>query len=247
MPVQCTCFRCGTAIQRYPYAIKQNRSGAFFCSPACRMTQQVLACATCGAQLHKAAWQIAETLSRNGAFYCSHDCRFPRLPFTLSIVSGEPVGLIPIRNARAQVTAHAIVDADMAEWASQWRWNAKKGGYATRAYQREGVRVLVFLHREVLGLKTNDPLQGDHINRNRLDNRRSNLRAVSGAANSQNVSVSRGSSIYRGVSFFKRTGKWCAYVKAGGKRHWFGYFASEHEAGRVALEGRKRLMPFAVD
>lgn len=245
MPVHLTCSTCQTPIRRYPSSVKQNHTGLFFCSRECRMTQQALACATCATPLYKAAWQRAA--SRSGRFYCSNDCRFPRLPFVADTVNGEPVGLLPLRNTKGEITGHAIVDADRAEWASQWRWCLTTGGYATRAYQRDGVRVVVFLHRAVMGLSLDDSRECDHINRNRLDNRRSNLRAVSGAANSQNVTAGRGSSLYRGVSFFKRTGKWSAYVKVGGKRHWLGYFPDEHEAGRAAREARQRLLPYATD
>lgn len=60
----------------------------------------------------------------------------------------------------------------------------------------------------------------DHINRNRLDNRIENLRAVSKAENNRNRAECRG------VSYCKQTGKWKAALN--GK--WLGRHDTEQEA-----------------
>lgn len=106
----------------------------------------------------------------------------------------------------------------------------------------------IYLHCALLGLPPGDSREGDHKDRNRLNNRRSNLRIVPAAGNRQNVSKQEGrTSQYRGVSFNKREQKWKAYVKADGKMKGLGTFTTEEEAAEAAREGRSRYLPFSVD
>jgi len=58
----------------------------------------------------------------------------------------------------------------------------------------------VLIHRLILGLKTGDKREVDHINRNALDNRKCNLRIVNSHEQNQNRSaVKNSASKYRGV------------------------------------------------
>ena len=49
----------------------------------------------------------------------------------------------------------------------------------------------------------------------------------------------------RGVSWYKNYGKWEASVTLNGVKHSGGYFADKEEAGRVALEMRQNMLPYA--
>lgn len=75
----------------------------------------------------------------------------------------------------------------------------------------------------------------DHINRNTLDNRKSNLRFVTAKENAQNRSKQKGtSSRYRGVTWCKRNKKWLAAIRSIiGKRKHLGYFNIEEDAARA--------------
>ena len=69
----------------------------------------------------------------------------------------------------------------------------------------------------------------DHINREKIDNRIANLRAVSQSNNTANAKLSSvNTSGYRGVS--KRGSKWQAYINLDGKRKHLGYYESPEEA-----------------
>jgi len=104
------------------------------------------------------------------------------------------------------------------------------------------------LHRELLGLTRGDGFEVDHINRDRLDNRRSNLRAIPLDGNRQNKSSHRtSSSKYRGVSWAPDRRKWRAFVTDHGKRINLGQFSDEQAASEAARAARSRLMPYAVD
>lgn len=104
---------------------------------------------------------------------------------------------------------------------------------------------VVLLHRWLLGLAIGDPRIGDHVNRNKLDNRRVNLRIVDHSGSSSNV---RGRSRYpRGVSPTPRARTYYARVKHRGQVHIRTGFATPDEAAVAARELRQQHLPFATD
>lgn len=154
---------------------------------------------------------------------------------------------IPLRARDGSIRAYAIVDAVDADWLNQWRWHLDNRGYAVRTARSDGRLRMIQMHRAVLGLTPGDGLEGDHINRDRLDNRRSNLRSVTKIENRQNIAGRPGSSMYRGVYWNKAASKWQAYISISGTYRYLGLFTDEHEAGRVARAARLSLMGGAVD
>lgn len=104
------------------------------------------------------------------------------------------------------------------------------------------------MHREIMGLVKGDGQEVDHINRDRHDNRRENLRIGTRALNGQNLSVKPGcASRHRGVSWDKRRNRWSARVKVQGVLHWLGYFDREEDAAAAASAFRAKYMPFSED
>jgi len=145
---------------------------------------------------------------------------------------GDTMKHIPLTQGK-----FAIVDDIDFEWLSKYKWCAYKGGntfYASRLYYRDGKRTTISMHREILGLKHDDPRQTDHQNRNGLHNWRDNLRACNTSQNKQNGNPYRkSSSKYKGVSWHKGHCKWHAYIKADGHLIWLGYFTTEIEAAQA--------------
>lgn len=86
-------------------------------------------------------------------------------------------------------------------------------GYAVAIKDYEWLR----FHRVVM--KIDDPkIQVDHINGNKLDNRKSNLRLCTNQENSMNkYENSNNTSGYKGVYFDKERGKWRGAIQYNGK------------------------------
>ncbi len=127
----------------------------------------------------------------------------------------------------------AIVDAADYEELAQYNWfangNGKLGFYAARRLP-DGKQQ--FMHRALM-----DPPPGmvvDHIDGNRANNRRTNLRVCTTKQNVRNSRAVPGSSSrFKGVHFDKQTGKWVATICCDGKSIYLGSFNDETEAARA--------------
>jgi hypothetical protein len=141
----------------------------------------------------------------------------------------------------------ALLD-DEDEWAMRHRWQQTPNGYVVRARPKVNGKStgLIYQHREIMGFP-DGPV--DHINRNKLDNRRSNLRSVTWSENAQNRTKRAGTaSQFRGVQPDRSCpGKWIAAHELAGTYHYIGYFDSELAAAEAALAWRRAYMPAATD
>ncbi len=159
---------------------------------------------------------------------------------------------IPLCDADGALLAYTRVDPEDYERLEPHRWHRAKGGYAARNSSLKGgsARGLVLMHREVLRLspKGATNLEVDHINRNRLDNRKENLRTVTSGEQRQNLSKRSGTtSRYRGVSWSKRANRWQAYYTLDGKMTHLGLFGDEEQAAEAARTARQLRMTHATD
>jgi hypothetical protein len=125
-----------------------------------------------------------------------------------------------------------VDDCDRA-WLSEWEWHLNKGYAACgQRRRRDGVYRKVLMHR-LIALCMGLDLTGrevDHINRDRLDNRRSNLRAVSKSVNQHNSKLRADSSTgVKGVSV-NRQGSYVARLQVNKCRMYLGRFSTLEEA-----------------
>lgn len=134
---------------------------------------------------------------------------------------------IPLSNGK-----YALVDDEDYPALSQYKWYFHHEGYAVRSF-RKGTRIKqISMHRFL----TNPPKgrQVDHINGNRLDNRRTNLRICTSKENGRNRTKRLGSSSsYKGVYRHRRWDRWDVAVGSGKTRIWLGGFNNEHHAALV--------------
>lgn len=74
----------------------------------------------------------------------------------------------------------------------------------------------------------------DHRNRNKLDNRRGNLRQATPLQNAVNQSLRKdNASGFKGVTWNKQVGKWKAQIRDTGRRLFLGYFHDATDAARA--------------
>lgn len=108
-------------------------------------------------------------------------------------------------------------------------WYIDARGYvSTNIRKSNGERTILKLHRLLL-----DNPEGviDHINRDKLDNRRSNLRACTQSINCYNAGMRKdNTSGYKGVTFNEKSQKWIARISYGKTRKHLGYFLTKEAA-----------------
>ncbi len=127
-----------------------------------------------------------------------------------------------------------VVDDQDYEYLSGWKWKLHPQGYASRTSWRDGHWITILMHRVIIDPA--DGLEVDHRNGDKLDNRRSNLRAVSHSVNERNKPLGpRNTSGVRGVSWDKSRGKWMAKTKHLGHHVNLGRFDTL-DAARSAID-----------
>lgn len=120
----------------------------------------------------------------------------------------------------------AIIDDEDFEHINQWCWYYSNWGYAVRFEGRKSI----FMHRIIA--KTPKGMDTDHIDKNRLNNSKSNLRICSKRENQGNrwKPKIKTTSKYKGVSFCKQDGIFVAYGSENGKTKRLGGFEKEKDA-----------------
>jgi hypothetical protein len=143
------------------------------------------------------------------------------------------------------------VDKEDYEYLSQFKWRYHNG-YASRnevtwcPLAKKTVKTKqITLHRLIIACP--DGMTVDHINGDKLDNRKSNLRICNHQQNCWNRPLQNNSTTgSRGVSYHKKMGKWMVYLTYNGKRKHLGYFSSLEEAtARYDEEASKHYGEYA--
>jgi hypothetical protein len=139
----------------------------------------------------------------------------------------------------------AIIDDEYFEELNKFKWQASTTGYARRSEFLNGKRKYVSMHRSITDAKAGEMV--DHINGNRLDNRRCNLRVCNNSQNQMNSrsSFNGKSSKYKGVCKFQPKGrrkiKWMASIGKDGKKKTLGYYDTEIAAAHAYNQAAKEL------
>lgn len=143
------------------------------------------------------------------------------------------VAIIPLSQGQ-----QAVIDVDDMEFAQQYGWYIH-GGYATTKMRFGGDYRGIRLHRALMGV-TDPRVHIDHINGDRLDNRRSNIRIASVTENQRNrTKLSVCKSGYKGVAKHSQCDKWQANITSNKGRVYLGLFDSAEEAA-IAFDSAAR-------
>lgn len=130
---------------------------------------------------------------------------------------------------------YALVDDEDFDYLNQWKWKFDSHGYASRTIYPKGK---VYMHQLVN--QTKKGFVTDHINQNKLDNRRNNLRTVTSSQNLHNSGISaKNTSGYKGISLMKGRNKWAVYIHINYKKINLGYFKDIKDAVIARREGEK--------
>ena len=128
-----------------------------------------------------------------------------------------------------------MVDDDDYEYLNKWHWWFN-GRYAIKeeryGKRSENKKRKYYMHRFLMGAKEGQEV--DHINSDKLDNRRENLRLCTRIENAHNKSIqSNNTSGYKGVYWSKAARKWQAYVTIDRKAKYLGLFEDKKDAARA--------------
>ncbi len=140
--------------------------------------------------------------------------------------------LLPVR--RLAQTLWMKVDFAVALWAAHHSWCLRSSSSPYAVCKRNGR--LVQLH--ALVNETPDGLDTDHVNQDKLDNRRSNLRTATRSQNMANCfapNISK-TSRWRGVSWVARKQRWRVSLRHRGRAFNLGYFLDEADAAMAYNE-----------
>lgn len=129
------------------------------------------------------------------------------------------------------------VDDEDYQALSSHPWHIHTEGYAKTYRKQNGKTISIYMHRLLMS-----PPKGlvvDHINGDKTDNRKSNLRICKIADN-----IQRSPSSYKSKSGIKGvrydSGKWVSVVKVNGKPIYLGRFSDLDEAAAVYKEASLR-------
>lgn len=124
-----------------------------------------------------------------------------------------------------------LLDLDDWEYFKNYPLKVDSQGYVVYRIDKKSKSV----HRKVM----NNPegMRIDHIDRNKLDNRKQNLRTCSNVENCMNIGISkRNTSGYKGVRRAQRANRWEAYITVYGKKFYLGSFIKIEDAAKAREE-----------
>lgn len=127
----------------------------------------------------------------------------------------------------------AIVDDEDFDFINQWKWFLNDNGYAVRSvWKGKKIRMHRLINQTLEGMDT------DHINRNRLDNRKSNLRTLTRSQNNLNTGLwNHNTSGVKGVTWDKSRNKWAAQIQVKGKNVHLGRYEKFNSAKLAREQG----------
>ena len=144
------------------------------------------------------------------------------------IILRDDYAEIVLYDKRNQEKARAIIDIEDIDTITSTKWYRRPDGYvATNNYRGEGYK---YLHSVLLG-KCGHDTYVDHRDRDRLNNRKTNLRIATPSQNGMNKNIRSNNTSGRiGVHWSASNNKWCAMICDNGQHTNLGYFDDFNDA-----------------
>ena len=112
-------------------------------------------------------------------------------------------------------------------------WYIDNKGYVKTNIRKDGKKTSLRLHRLIMK-ENNSKMQIDHIDHNKLNNQKSNLRTCTNAQNNWNKGLQRNNtSGVAGICYLKDCNKWYARITVNKKTINLGIFSNFTEAKKV--------------
>jgi hypothetical protein len=130
---------------------------------------------------------------------------------------------------------YTFVDVQTFMNVKDYNWHLGNRGYAmTHVRKEDGSRTQVGIHRMAMNLSFGDKVDVDHIDGNKLNNHRRNLRICDRSENLSNRGFQKNNtSGYKGVCFDKRANKWMSQIQHQGRKIHIGYYFTPEEAAHA--------------
>lgn len=136
-----------------------------------------------------------------------------------------------------------LVDDEDFDELIKYRWEVSSVGYVVRQQWKNNKPKTKMMHREILGNVAKEFVV-DHIDRNPLNNQKSNLRICTQSENVFNSGIRKNNKSGNvGVRFVKQINRWEAHIMKNRKKHHLGVFKTEDEAIKARQNGEALLFP----
>lgn len=152
------------------------------------------------------------------------------------IDNNDGTASIPLNNGM-----YSMVDIEDVNLLTNHSWSLSNDGYVVSGIVRDGKQITIRMHRLILKDVPEDK-DVDHVDMDKLNNRKYNLRVASKAENQRNVGIRKdNTSGFKGVSYEKSTGKYKAYIRLNGKMKNLGRFSCPIQASEAYDKAAKEL------
>lgn len=135
-------------------------------------------------------------------------------------------------------------DAVDYETISNYCWHINGDGYVCAVQRGTGKNIK--MHQLVMHMIDKTDRKNaviDHINRNKVDNRKENLRICTNSFNQMNKGLRKDtSSGHIGVSFHKRMNKWVSYLYYNNQRVHYGQYDTKEEAIKTRKQAEELIL-----
>lgn len=180
-------------------------------------------CETCTRGFSVKPYVVRDGLGK----YCSHRCQFRGM--VAAAAASRPILTQPEDHRLISLGNGSIAKVSIEDFEdlSAQAWNQTGLGYVTNGHS---LRMHAFILGKIYG--DYSPLVPDHINRDRLDNRRENLRLCTPAQNAQNRRRMKGRP-GKLIGVHKSYKKWAAQINVDGVPIYLGTYDAPEDAAYV--------------